>query len=63
MTPLSNDITAGVILFDRTVMDIRGAARCVWMPPDPTCDAAKAADPRRDSGRFAAEVIKRWRRR
>jgi hypothetical protein len=26
-------------------------------------DAAKAADPRRDPGRFAGEVIKRWRRR
>jgi len=26
-------------------------------------DAAKAADPRRDPGHFAGEVIKRWRRR
>ncbi len=51
--------------------EVRPRAEDAWRRAKPRLDAArsdlleaaKAADPRRDPGRFAGEVIKRWRRR
>ena len=55
-------------MFDK---EMRPRAENAWRRAEPRLDAAradlldaaKAADPRRDPGRFAGEVIKRWRRR
>ena len=55
-------------VFDK---EVRPRAENAWRRAEPQLDAArsdlldaaKAADPRRDPGRFAGEVIKRWRRR
>lgn len=54
-------------VFDK---DVRPRAEDAWRRTKPRLnaaradllDAAKAADPRLDPGRFAGEVIKRWRR-
>ena len=54
-------------VFDK---EVRPRAEDAWRRAEPRLDAAradlrdaaKAADPRRDPGRFAGEVIKRWRR-
>ncbi len=51
--------------------EVRPRAEDAWRRAKPRLDAArsdlrdaaKAADPRQDPGRFAAEVVKRWRRR
>ncbi len=55
-------------VFDK---EVRPRAEDAWRCAEPRLnaarsdllDAAKVADPRRDPGRFAGEVIKRWRRR
>ncbi len=51
--------------------EVRPRAENAWRRAEPHLDAArsdlleaaKAADPRREPGRFAGEMIKRWRRR